>query len=305
MKLRARSLPVWLPFMTTLLAGGALTACATQGGEDPQPAPEPAVTGSQSQALVTGPIGPLFWPTAPITWNGSIGTWPIAVWSPSTVNWLALSIPGATNLSVSLAAMDGTAMTGFPVGPITTPLATTINVGAWLGGLTPYYGMLPWMYGLGSYSSYGVPGYVYGLNYYPYVGSCAGCGAIGAPMLNGLAYPSLLPSGVVATNAAFGTAGLTTPFLGTAAISPTMIPSASFLTPTLADNALYFSTFPTFAATTPLLLNVSFDAAAMTTASLASMSLFASTAAVQTSAAATSASISATTFPIMGFPIGL
>jgi hypothetical protein len=288
-----------------MFAASGFAACVSEGegSDDPAPNPEPVSAGQQAQSLVTGPIGPIFWPTAPITWNGTIGTWPIAVWSPAAIDWLAVSIPGATNLSVSLATMDGLALTGFPVAPLTTPLAATINAGPWLGGLTPYYGMLPWMYGLGSYPSYGVPGYVYGLDYYPYVGSCAGCGTLGMPLVDGLAYPNLFPAGVVGTSTALGAAALTTPFLGTTGLAPAMIPSASFLTPTLADNALYFSTFPTFAATTPFLMNVTFDAAAMTTASLSSMSLFASSAALDV--AATSAAIQATTFPIMGFPVVL
>ena len=59
------------------------------------------------QSIVTGAVGPLLWPTAPITWNAGVGTWPIALWADMPLNWLALDIPGATLLGFDLVDASG------------------------------------------------------------------------------------------------------------------------------------------------------------------------------------------------------
>lgn len=285
-----------LSLASAIIVAGGLTACAV---EDPDPAPAPEQVVASSDEIVTGPMGPLFWPTGPITWAGGVGTWPIAVWSAAPLTWLALDIPGATTLSLSLATMDAALMTGFSPILINTTLLNTLTPGPWLGGLTPYYGMLPSMYGLGAYPYYGAPGYVYGLGYYPYLGAPglgAGCvggvGCLGTPLIDGLAFPGLFPAGLTAATTALAA----TP--GLLPLTP-ITPITPFLAPTLTANALFFPTFPAFAATTPFLLNVTFSG--LTAASMASLNVFAAS----TAAATSSLAIQATTFPILGVPVVL
>jgi len=278
--------------IVTLLGGVA--ACAVEN--DPSTGTEPSEpVAVDAQNLVTNPIGPIFWPMGPITWADGVGTWPIGVWSNTAINWLAFDIAGATNLQLSLSTLDGVGL-GITPSLITSSLLSTVGAGPWLGGLTPYYGMLPWMNGLGTYPFYGVPGYVYGLGYYPYVDGLYGagcgagaCGTLGAPLLDGLLYPGLYPAGLGASTfgglTTLGASSLTTGFLG--------------LTPAITANALLFPTFPAFVGTTPLLINATFSG--VTAATQASLSIFAATA--STAALQSSLAIQATMFPILGFPM--
>jgi hypothetical protein len=139
--------------------------------------------------------------------------------------------------------------------------------------------MLPWMNGLGAVPYYGAPGYVFGLDFYPDIGldGCFGCGVPLTPIVNSVAFPGLLPAGLLPV----GTAGL---------VTPTLLPSAAFLTPMITSNALLFNTLPIITGTTPFLANVTFSG--LNAASIMTSSMISQTAAIQ-----------ATLFPIMGVPL--
>jgi hypothetical protein len=229
------------------------------------------------------------WPTAPITWANGIGTWPIAVWSSSPLTWMAFDIPGVADLSVSFSTMEG-AFLASSFTAIDTALLNTVTTGPWLGGLWPAYGILPAMNGLGAYPFYGAPGYVYGLDYYPYVtgAACPGCiGAPFAPLIDGLAYPALYPPGLTPLAT---TAGL--------AASTALLPGVGFLNPTLTAGALWCNSIPVITGTTPILANVTFSGIAAS--QMASLNIMAASSAAQM--ATTNAAIQATVFPIMGIP---
>jgi hypothetical protein len=250
---------------------GASAGCV--GDLDPQEQPEPL--GVAQGEILTGAVGPLFWPTGPITWNNGVGTWPIAVWSSAPLSWLALDIPGAATLGVNLTTLDGALLPGVSPLAIDSARLGTIGAGTWMGGLWPGYGMLPWMYGVGGYSTFGTPSYVYGLGFYPSVNASM----TGLTTLGSLAYPTLMPAGLATT-----TVGMT----------PSLLPGATLLGPTLTSSALMLDGFPAFTGTTPLLLNLTFsgiDAATMPSLSL-----------IGAHGAASSLALQATVFPLMGIP---
>src|SRR5262245_10840755 len=127
-----------LSLVSMLLFCGGLNACASHGDR----ATDSDQVAASSDEIVTGAIGPIFWPMGPITWNGTVGTWPIAVYSPVGINTLVFDIPGATSLSLSLAGVDGVPFAGYTPLVITDPWMTTFTGCSWLGGLMPYYGMM-------------------------------------------------------------------------------------------------------------------------------------------------------------------
>lgn len=282
------------------LACTAVSACV---GQSDVPAANEQVAESV-ESLVTAPIGPVFWPMAPISWSGTAATWPIAVYSTTPLDLLAFDIPGASALSLSLATLDGAAVTGYAPVPISSAWLDTFGAASWLGGLTPYYGMIPSMYGLDPFPIYGVPSYVYGAGYYPYVdglfgGACSGglCGSIGAPLIDGLTYPGLFPAGVLGTVAAPAA-----PSIAPLAASTAFLPGAPFAAPALSSRALMFSSFPAFSAATPFIVNVAFDG--LTAASLTSLNIFTATAATN-AAIQGGLALQATAFPILGVPLAL
>jgi hypothetical protein len=269
-----------------LATAGGLAACGSDN--EPQSAEPIAV---DAQEIVTAPLGPLMWPTAPISWVDGVGTWPIAIWSSTPLNWMAFDIPGVMDLDVSFTTIDG-ALLGANLATIDAALLNTVTTGPWLGGLWPAYGMLPWMNGLGDYPFYGAPGYVYGLDYYPYVAGagCPGCvGAPFTPLIDGLAYTGLYPAGLTPLAT---TAGL--------AASTALLPGVGFMNPMLTANALMCNSIPFVAGATaaPIIANLTFSG--LQASQMASLNIFAANTTAQL--AATNAAIQATVFPIMGVP---
>ncbi len=131
---------------------------------------EPTAQTSQDIITTAGTI--MAWPTGPVVWNGLTGTWPIAVWSPSTIGSLAFGISGLSGLGVTVA--------GFPhmiAGPITPtvlnafvpPVAATPTgampflgpAGLWApaygytGAYAPWAGTAGWGVGLGAFAPWG------------------------------------------------------------------------------------------------------------------------------------------------------
>jgi len=273
-------------FGSALLALAGVAGCANQN--DPASAASEVGTVQQDQ-IVTGPMGPLFWPTGPITWANGVGTWPIAFWSPTAVNWLACGIPGATTFNLGLTALDGTAIAGWDglAGPIGADLVGLYGTGTWLGGFAPYYGAYPGFSGLGTTGFYGWPGYVYGYGYYPWYGAgLTGLNTLTTtPLINGLAFPGLLPAGLAG-------------FDGTLATTfPAAWGGLGWMNPVFDSSLLWFNTLPAFVGNTPFLLNLTFSG--ITAAQMASVSLFTASAAAATSSLA----IQATLFPITGVPL--
>jgi hypothetical protein len=117
------------------------SGCVTEGTVD-----ETQVDDAVEQELLAGSTlmnDIMIWPAGPITWNGTAGTWPIAVWSSSPITFLGVDLVGPTNLSLGLSTMSGlntfTPMTGFTAGPISPIWFDTINTGLtglpWAGSL--------------------------------------------------------------------------------------------------------------------------------------------------------------------------
>lgn len=248
------------------VAVGATACSADDAASEP-------VSAASDEVVVTNPISPIIWPISPITWDGTVGTWPLAVWASQPINWLAFDIPGATGLSLSLASMDGVPITGFAPIAVDGALVSTIGAGPWFGGLAPTLGLLPWANGLGTWAAgCNVPGFVFGLNFWP-------------DGLVGLGLNAATPNAINPL--------LLTPTMTTSAMLP-----GAIVTPTLTSSALMFNTLPVITGTTPFVVNVHFNA--VQSATMAQLNVFSSMAA--TNAAIQSAAVQSTVFPIIGMP---
>jgi hypothetical protein len=226
-----------LASMLVMVAG--VTGCATDAEPTSTTPQEPVAQGAQKQALVTNPISPIVWPVGPISWNGLTGTWPLAVWSSSPINWLAFDVSGASGLGIGLASASGAALTSYSAQTINAAQYATLSAGPWLGGLAPTMSLLPYMNGVGSLGAFATPSFVYGLNFYPDV-------MMGLPAST-VPFSTTVPGLLDATTA--GVAGL-----GMSSILPGM----SFMTPFISQNALMLDTLPTITGTTPFLVNATF-----------------------------------------------
>lgn len=228
-----------LSLASVLAMVAGVTGCATDG--EPTPGPEPVTQGAQKQALVTNPVTPLVWPVGPISWQGTTGTWPLAVWSSSPIDWLAFDVSGASGLDIGLASSTGAALTGYSAQTINAAQFSTLSAGPWLGGLAPTMSLLPYMNGVGSIGAFASPSFIYGLNFYPDV--MMGLPASTLPLSTTI--PGLLDVG--AASASFGVGGLSS-----------ILPGLSFMTPFISQNALMLDTLPAITGTTPFLVNATF-----------------------------------------------
>ncbi len=90
--------------MTAPLLALALAASACVGEADPGAADEGEDVASTDQELVststttttttttTTMSSTMIAPVGPITWNGTIGTWPIAIWSSAPLDFIAFDV---------------------------------------------------------------------------------------------------------------------------------------------------------------------------------------------------------------------
>src|SRR5581483_8521726 len=94
-------------------------------------------TAKTSQDVITTAGAVMAWPVGPVTWNGLVGTWPIAVWSPSTIGALAFGVNGVSNLGVSAVGFSHLAATTITPAVLNAfvPPVTAATVGA-----TPFLG---------------------------------------------------------------------------------------------------------------------------------------------------------------------
>jgi hypothetical protein len=209
--------PVMIPPLLALaLAASACVGEAdsgvTEDDEDVASAEQEIITSSFSSSTSTTTTTTtstmnttVIWPAGPITWNGTVGTWPIAVWSSAPLDFIAVDLGVYANLTLTPGMMDSagvlTPLPGVTAAPISAACMATITTG--LEARAP------------------------------------------RPM------PKLLPGRSV------GGAGFGMPF----PVTPTITPSALMLTGLPAPSGV-----------TPLVINVSFDAA--NAASLAGLSIF-------------------------------
>jgi hypothetical protein len=210
--------------MLSPLIAIALAATACVGEADPGVDGDDEVT-SAEQEMVGAPMmsNAMIWPMGSITWDGMIGTWPIAVWSSAQLDFIAFNLDTFADLSLTVGTMDTlgvfTPLPGISAVPITSGCLNTISA-----GLTPSPLLAP------------------------------------TPML----LPSMALDGVGV--------GMPLPIV-----------------PTITNNALMLTGLPLLDGMSPLIINVSFNAASA--ASIASLSVFAVQAQVQAQAAATSAAL--------------
>ncbi|HEX8793029.1 MAG TPA: hypothetical protein VF765_18925 [Polyangiaceae bacterium] len=220
------------------LVSGSL-ACGS-GSQTDEP------TAQTSQEQVIGAAGNIIaWPVGPVTWNGLVGTWPIAVWSPTTIGTLAFGINGMVGL--------GATAVGFP-GIVAAPITTGVLNGfippvaaAPVGAATPFLGA----------SGLIAPAFGFTGAFNPWVGG-AGWG--------------------FGLNAFAPVGGFSTTFANGA-----FTPGLNWWTPMLTSSALMFSNLAAINTFTPFTFNLTFHAASAAqvatfaqTASLASLSIFAS-----------------------------
>jgi hypothetical protein len=130
----------------TLALASSSTACtaATDSVATGPAADEPSATSDQALVATTGNI--IAWPTAPITWSGLTGTWPISVWSAAPIGAIAFDLAGLTHLGVTVAGYPN--LTAIPIttpylNAFLTPLSAPLLGGAGLNaasyGFTGFY----------------------------------------------------------------------------------------------------------------------------------------------------------------------
>jgi hypothetical protein len=255
-KMKARSL--FLPLLALSLAAGA-GACSSDGPK--QHADESTGKTDQSLIAATGTI--MAWPVGPIAWDGLVGTWPIAIWSPASIGALAFDIAGVTNLGVSCVGLPAVApvvITSPCLGAFGFPVATPMMAAA-----TPFFGPA------GLYA----PAYGYTGAYAPYVdgvgygfGAFAPWGAYQATWLNGGMMPGW----------------------------------STWLNPALTSSALMFSNLAALNAASFYTFNVTFTAAStaqMAAFSNAALSIFATPIATSAFVAGTAVPFMSMAYPIM------
>lgn len=228
-------------------------------------------TAQTSQDLITTAGTIMAWPTGPVVWNGLTGTWPIAVWSPSTIGSLAFGISGFSGLGVTVA--------GFPhmiAAPITP---TVLNAFVPPVAATPT-GTLPFLGPAGLWA----PAYGYTGAYTPWVGTAGWGAGIGA----------FAPWG--GFNATLANGAWTSGW--------------NWWVPTLTSSSLMFSNIAAINTFTPFTFNLTFHATAAqvtafsTSAALPSLSIFATPILPGAIAASTAAiPFMSMAFPIMPMPL--
>jgi hypothetical protein len=264
----------------TLISALALSLAASSGactaGSVSQPGPVQERTAISDEAqLVAGTGTIMAWPTAAITWNGLMGTWPIAVWSPAAIGAVAFDVAGVTTLGVTMANSAMVAST------ITTPF---LNAFVPPVGATPFLGT-PAMLGAGGLFA---PAFGFTGAFAPFTGLGFGIGAFGGgtaltgSWLNGAFTP--------------GWAGAWTPALTANALMFTNLAAVNLATP-----LMFNVTFMAQSAAQAAAITTTAAATAATTAAFANtaaLSVFATP--IMASALATTATIP---FMSMAFPI--
>jgi hypothetical protein len=233
--MKARNIISLLAVSLPLVSGSI--ACGT-GAQPDEP------TAQTSQDIITTAGAVMAWPMGPVTWNGLVGTWPIAVWSPATIGTLAFGINGVSSLGVSVAGLPALA----PV-PITPAVMNAFvpPVAAAPIGATPFLGT----------AGLWAPAYGYTGAYAPWTGAAGWGVGLGAFAPYG-AYSATLANGAWTT-------GLN-----------------SWWVPTLTTSSLMFTNMAAINTFTPFTFNLTFQAASAAqatafaaTASMASLSIFA------------------------------
>jgi hypothetical protein len=221
-------------FALGLAAASGACSSGSQPAADEQ-------TSTTEQAQILGTAGNIIaFPTGPITWDELNGTFPISVFSPTTIGALAFGVTGVNNLGV-------TAL-GFP-GLVATPITTGL-----LNAFVPPIGTAG-VLGLPFFGTSGLIAPAFGFTgaFNPVFGAGFGFGAFG-------------PAG--ALTGTFANGLLTTPGFG----------GLGFFTPTLTSSALTFSNLAAINAFTPFTFNVTFQAqsaAQIASLSTAALSVFA------------------------------
>jgi hypothetical protein len=207
-----------IPLLALALAASACVGEAESGDIDDV---APGDVASAEQEIVAAPMtapmtGAMIWPMSSITWDGMIGTWPIAVWAPSQLDFIVFNLGVFTDLTLTVGTMDVagvfTPLPGVTAIPITNPTLTAITAG--------------------------------------------------------LTTPTL---------------GVTTPLLPSLPIGSVNVATPIPLVPTVTSSALMLTGLPLLDGMSPLIINVSFNAA--NAASIASLSVFAAQAQVEAQAA--------------------
>jgi hypothetical protein len=263
------------------LATGS-TACVS--GSQPSSSNDPSAVESTSKTseaqLITTAGSIMAWPMGPIAWNGLVGTWPIAVWSPATIGGLAFDITGVSNLAVtsSIATMQAATISTAYLNAFVPPVGAAGVVG------TPFLGP----------AGLFAPAYGFTGAYAPYYGAGYGLGAFGAnaaltgtwfngaftPGWNAWFTPALTANALMFNNLAF--ANTFTPFVFNVSF---MAQSAAQATAIAANTAAFSAGLSIFA--TPF------------TANMLAAQTAATTTAIATTTAATTMPFMSMVFPIM------
>lgn len=248
----------------SLLSACALVVAVGAGGcaaDSQQPADaENSVGKTEAAQLIAATGNIMAWPLAGITWNGLVGTWPIAVWSPATIGGLAFDVTGVTGLGVTLA--------GFP-GITAVPISNAFLTAFTTPAAAPFLGTAPLLGAGGLFA----PAFGFTGAFNPWIGAGVGFGAFA---------PSGLWTGTFAN-------GLLTP--GWLGWTPTLTTSALMFNNLTAINAMTSFTFNvTFTA------QAAAQIAAMSTAAL---SIFATPILSSALVAGTAIPFTSLAFPIM------
>jgi hypothetical protein len=242
------------------LAGGS-GGCSS--AESQKAAPDESTGNNASAQLIAATGTIMAWPVGPIAWDGLVGTWPIAIWSPAAIGGLAFDIAGVTGLGITCAGFPG-----LIAAPITTPWLTAFGfpvvAGAGIGA--PFLGA----------AGLWAPAYGFAGTYAPF-----------ADGLSGFSVGAFAPWG--------GWSGT----LWNGALTPGW---GAWMSPALTANALMFSNIAAMSAAQFMTFNVTFTASSFFAASTINnmaLSIFAT----PITATALAASTAAIPFMSMAFPI--
>jgi hypothetical protein len=264
------------------LATGS-TACMSES--QPSSSSDPSAVESTQKTseaqLITTAGSIMAWPMGPIAWNGLVGTWPIAVWSPAAIGGLAFDVAGVSNLAVtsSMATLQATTISTAFLNAFVPPVGVAGVAGMPLvgpGGLfAPAFGFT------GAYAPFFGAGF--GLGAFAPGAALTGTWLNGAftPGWNAWFTPALTANALMFNNLAF--VNTFTPFVFNVSF---MAQSAAQATAFAANTAAFSSALSIFA--TPFTADMLAAQTAATTSAVAA-----------TTAAATTMPFMSMVFPIM------
>jgi hypothetical protein len=247
--------------MIALLTCAAAASAGACSGESGKAVDEPtAVTSEQNLIAATGNV--MMWPAGPLAWNGLVGTWPIAIWSPAAIGAIAFDVAGMASFGVTVAGFANLNAVA-----ITTPFLNAFGFGA--AAVTPFVGApfvgAPFVGAAGLFA----PAFGFAGAFNPWVGTGLNWG-LGA-----------FAPGVAAFQGSFVNGAITAGW-------------APWLTPTLTTSAMMFTSLAAIDMVTPYIFNLSFTAASAAQAAAVTQA-----AAVSSAAAFTMAGLSIFATPIM------